>query len=408
MTDAMLLSELCSICHSDKFKYKCPGCGARTCSLPCYKRHQQNAQCSGKRDPTRFVKKSDLVTPKGIDHDYNFLSGIERNLQKAERVAGATAESTPQDGLSSRQRAGVSYSKLEYAAGVKIIQAPKGMSRQKENKSHMSATKKASRNIVWTVEWFDETKKRVITETSSTQPIKDALPFVQHGTDGTSKKRKLNSEAPHRKGSPTNSTPEPQDDVAPSSTDQGQSDQRPHVNSELQVNNAEPEAISPARGTPAPEQKELVSKRQTDMAETRLLDHRDDRPSIQSMGNGQHRVFLLKPRTSTNRHVLVPLDPSLTLGESLHGRTILEFPTVYVFPATMDKLPEEFMLEEEYVMLEGEQQKEFDKMMKELDPEILRRLKEGDGNAHMDDRGDEDVDSKKILDVLKQDLGERL
>jgi succinate dehydrogenase flavin-adding protein (antitoxin of CptAB toxin-antitoxin module) len=75
----------------------------------------------------------------------------------------------------------------------------------------------------------------------------------------------------------------------------------------------------------------------------------------------------------------------------------------------MDSLPEEFMLEEEYAMLEGEQQKEFDEMMKDLDPDILRRLKEDDGNAQMDDRGgDEDVDSKKILDVLKQDLGGRL
>ncbi|CAI9633773.1 unnamed protein product [Alternaria burnsii] len=394
MTDAMLLNELCSICHSSRSKYKCPGCSARTCSLPCYKRHQQNAQCSGKRDPTKFVKKSDLVTPKGIDHDYNFLSGIERNLEKAERVAGATAESTPQDGLSSRQRAGVSYSKLENAAGVKIIQAPKGMSRQKENKSHMSATKKASRNIVWTVEWFDETKKRVVTETSSTQSIKDALPFVQHGTDGTSKKRKLNSEAPRREGSPTKSTPQPQDDVAPASTDQ--------------VNNAEAEVISPARGTPAPEQKERASKRQADMTDTRTRDNRDGEPSTQSMGDEQHRVFLLKPRTSTNRHVLIPLDPSLTLGESLHGRTILEFPTIHVFPVDMEKLPEDFMLEAEYALLEGEQQKEFDEMMKELDPEILRRLKEGDGNVQMHDRPDEDVDSKKILDVLKQDLGGRL
>jgi len=103
--------------------------------------HQQNAQCSGKRDPTKFIKKSDLVTPKGIDHDYNFLSSIERNLEKAERVAGTTAVSTPQDGLSNRERMGVQYGKLEHAAGVKIMRAPKGMSRQKENKSHMSATK---------------------------------------------------------------------------------------------------------------------------------------------------------------------------------------------------------------------------------------------------------------------------
>ena len=254
--------------------------------------------------------------------------------------------------------------------------------------------RKASRNIVWTVEWFDETKKRVVTETSSTQSIKDALPFVQHGTDGTSKKRKLNSEAPRREGSPTKSTPQPQDDVAPASTDQ--------------VNNAEAEVISPARGTPAPEQKERASKRQADMTDTRTRDNRDGEPSTQSMGDEQHRVFLLKPRTSTNPHVLIPLDPSLTLGESLHGRTILEFPTIHVFPVEMEKLPEDFMLEAEYALLEGEQQKEFDEMMKELDPEILRRLKEGDGNVQMHDRADEDVDSKKILDVLKQDLGGRL
>jgi hypothetical protein len=255
------------------------------------------------------------------------------------------------------------------------------------------------------VEWFDETKKRVITETSSTQQIKDAHPF----THGTSKKRKLNSEAPHREGSPTKSTPQPQDDVASTSTDQGQSNHGPKAGREVELNNADAEPISPARGTPAAEQKEPIPKRQADMQETRPQDHHDDEPSTQFRADGQHRVFLLKPRTSTNRHVLIPLDPSQTLGDSLYGRTILEFPTIHVFPAEMDSLPEEFMLEEEYAMLEGEQQKEFDEMMKDLDPDILRRLKEDDGNAQMDDRGgDEDVDSKKILDVLKQDLGGRL
>ena len=63
------------------------------------------------------------------------------------------------------------------------------------------------------------------------------------------------------------------------------------------------------------------------------------------------------------------------------------------------------MLEEEYAKLEGEQQKEFDELMNELDPEILKRLKEGEG-AHRHAGADEEVDSKKILDVLKQDIGE--
>ncbi|KAI4625341.1 uncharacterized protein J4E87_005188 [Alternaria ethzedia] len=367
-----------------------------------------NAQCSGKRDPTKFIKKSDLVTPRGIDHDYNFLSSIERNLEKAERVAGTTAESTPQDGLSNRERMGVQYGKLENAAGVKIMRAPKGMSRQKENKSHMSATKKATRNIVWTVEWFDETKRRVLTETSSTQSIQDAQPFVQQGSGAKSKKRKLNNEAPASQSSQSDPPHLPQNDVAPTAPDQDQPIEQHEVNSELQVNNAGPEGVTPGRGTPATEEKQQPTKRQADLAETRPGDTRTDG---QSMGSGQHRVFLLKPRTSTNRHVLIPLDPSQSLGESLHGRTILEFPTIHVFPAGMEKLPEDYMLEEEYAKLEGEQQREFDEMMQELDPEILKRLKEGEGRMPGDSSGgggDEEVDSKRILDVLKQDLGGRL
>lgn len=268
-------------------------------------------------------------------------------------------------------------------------------------------SRKATRNVVWTVEWFDETKRRVLTETSSTQLIQDAQPFVQQGTDAKSKKRKLNSEAPVSQSSQSNPPPRPQDDVVSTAPDQNQPIEQHEVNPELQVNNAGLEGATPGRGTPAAEEKQQLTKRQADMAEMRPGDTRNDG---QSMGSGQHRVFLLKPRTSTNRHVLIPLDPSQSLGESLQGRTILEFPTIHVFPAEMEKLPEDYMLEEEYAKLEGEQQREFDEMMQELDPEILKRLKEGEGRMPGDSGGggDEEVDSKRILDVLKQDLGGRL
>ena len=82
------------------------------------------------------------MTPAGIDHDFNFLSGIERDLEKAEKkVAGATATDPPAEGQSKRERAGVQYAKLEATAGVTIFQAPRGLSRQKENKSHVSNAK---------------------------------------------------------------------------------------------------------------------------------------------------------------------------------------------------------------------------------------------------------------------------
>jgi hypothetical protein len=130
--------------NTNKYKYRCPGCSARTCSLPCYKRHQQWAQCSGQRDPTKFVKKSQLVTPAGIDHDFNFLTGIERDIEKAERELTESNNGNsvaPRSWSQSQSHKGqTNYQQLE-ASGVKVIRAPKGLSRQKENKSHRSSTK---------------------------------------------------------------------------------------------------------------------------------------------------------------------------------------------------------------------------------------------------------------------------
>lgn len=64
-------------------------------------------------------------------------------------------------------------------------------------------------------------------------------------------------------------------------------------------------------------------------------------------------------------------------------------------------MPSGFMLDEQYRQEEGEQQKEFDELMKDVDPQILKRLKDDRTNSNIE----EEVDSKRILDVLKQDLG---
>jgi hypothetical protein len=118
-----------------KSKYQCPACAARTCSLPCYKRHQQRALCTGKRDPTKYVKKSQLATPAGIDHDFNFITRIERQLEKAEKdVNDKGLGAAPE--LRRRPRKGELHDHDLNAAGVKVVRAPKGLSRQKENKSH--------------------------------------------------------------------------------------------------------------------------------------------------------------------------------------------------------------------------------------------------------------------------------
>jgi hypothetical protein len=115
-------------------KYCCPRCSTRTCSLQCYKRHQLWSQCSGKRDPGAYVKRSQLATAAGIDRDFNFLTGIERAFDAADRESesrGITSSGKrgtgPNPGSNLQQRLN--------ASGAIIRKAPVGMSRQKSNRT---------------------------------------------------------------------------------------------------------------------------------------------------------------------------------------------------------------------------------------------------------------------------------
>ena len=270
---------------------------------------------------------------------------------------------------------------------------------------------------MWTLEWIDDaSKRRVLTQTSSVQLIKDAQPFAPHGTEAKSKKRKLNTEAPTPAVTSPNASQSQHHYAQPVAEAQEQSLLPLHVDAETPIDHASPGPVSPGRGDATPrrsDQGQAAAKRQTDVPDIHHSDPDHDERAPQPMDHGrQPKFFLLKPRTSTTRRVLIPLDASSTIAESLRGRTILEFPTIHVFPPDLGELPkDEFMLQDEYAELEGEQQKEFDELMGELDPEILKRLKEGDEGASRDGVagvGEDEVDSKKILDVLKQDLGGRL
>ena len=78
------LTELCSICFTNPPKYTCPRCGCQTCSVACVKIHKKRAACSGVRNPASYLKSSELATPASIDRDYNFITKVQRDIEKAE------------------------------------------------------------------------------------------------------------------------------------------------------------------------------------------------------------------------------------------------------------------------------------------------------------------------------------
>lgn len=99
--------------------------------------------CSGKRDPTAYIKKNQLVTPSGVDHDFNFISGIEQSRdRKGEHLQGRSIQDA--QSRSARLSQPAFRNRLQLAR-VNIEYAPLGMSRQKLNRTSFAKVRPISR-----------------------------------------------------------------------------------------------------------------------------------------------------------------------------------------------------------------------------------------------------------------------
>lgn len=110
--------------------------------------------------------------------------------------------------------------------------------------------------------------------------------------------------------------------------------------------------------------------------------------------------YLHRPRTPTKQPVLVPVGPNISFTTALRGRTVLEFPTIYVLPDSPGTVLTEkghlFLLEAEYLKTE--------KPAEEADDALNTNAADGAGDS-LDNSVDlGQVDEQKVLDVLKQDL----
>ncbi|KAI0970875.1 hypothetical protein F4678DRAFT_106374 [Xylaria arbuscula] len=331
-----LLTSLCTICHIQQPRYKCPRCSARTCSLTCVKKHKTWSSCNGERDPTVFVSLNKLKTDAGIDHDYNFLTSIERSVERAERILREDRDILPQESPQPPPRKNTRFNKGQSRGrttvddgsrkwdrnavhrfrelGIHVSSLPYGMTRSKENKTSWN---RRTRTINWQVEWllFDAEScpatehppplKRMLHKTLDETPLHvafaEALEYDRQRqlTDHErAEEKKIRKQ--HVFGQ------RPQD-----STSMWQSSSYPIQNN-------------------------------TDGSWSNSTDV--DR--LQT-SNNKYRFFFPRPR-SQNRgpQRLVPLNASEGLGNLLSGQEIIEFPTVYIQPASATSLGEGYIIEE--------------------------------------------------------------
>ena len=136
----VLLSDLCRFCNAKLPKYRCPACDARSCSLSCSKRHKVYNQCTGVRDPTKFVRRSELHSPIALDRDYNYLTAVERTLNRPPIL-----KNTDNDGAEKEdggRKPGVDDRRTRHqltqslnSRGIQLRSAPVSLKRARDNRT---------------------------------------------------------------------------------------------------------------------------------------------------------------------------------------------------------------------------------------------------------------------------------
>ncbi|KAH9898780.1 hypothetical protein F4778DRAFT_771787 [Xylariomycetidae sp. FL2044] len=323
-----LLTSLCTICHTQAPKYKCPRCQAKTCSLSCVKKHKNWSSCNGERDPTIFIPREKLRTEAGIDHDYNFLTKIERSVELADKILREEREIIPQNitlpppNKRARLHKGKSRGKttLENSTkrwdrnsfqrmrtlGIYVSCLPYGMTRSKENRTTWN---KRTGTMNWQIEWLEleqdeKPKRRILHKILDETPLyigykesRNYHRYWQLGDDERAEERKA-SRYLQKSG-------DMEQDVRTTAW----------------------------RTTPCSMQDQTAGAW--------------NRSAEDEQEMGRYKFFFQKPNTPSNEPCkLIPLEPTDQLATLLPGLEIIEFPTIYVLPSYVVSLPYGYILEE--------------------------------------------------------------
>ena len=411
------------------------------------------------RDPAVYMKRNDLATPSGIDHDYNYLTSIERQLDNAERNAlerGYLLESQnneiptwKQKGLNGPKKGEMPMKAALEKCGVIVERAPEGMARRKQNetgwdKKCVSASSILSATLInyrrhrllWTVEWihhggrrelgicpeFDPLQDAYAAHVRSTRPKEDltqedgARPRkrTKHGSESSSTTRNTNIHTKQgctQQGSVTLSTAMDPDAAAP-----------PEIANEttgeallgLSSNGIKGQPgekrldmeISDVSGRVSPSHGDLTGRRNPEMpTASKNTDTAESLPSqipktnseiVAKLTSSPLNFYLHAPRLPSLQQVLIPLKLDSTLSSCLRNNLVVEFPSIYVLQEDPMHLPNDYITEGDFDR----------KMQQEGFRESIMAKLSGHEEGEIEERTGEpdDIDTKKIEEVLIRDL----
>lgn len=351
-----LLSSLCSNCRMNTPKYTCPGCSRRTCSLACVKQHKARVPCSGVRGVQNLSLK-ELYTVKGINNDYNFITRIERGIERAERIVihekGLIPKRSDREPISTaereRKRRRIMERDIEYnildpdhaaihkehlarkvagavqRSGVIVKKAPMGMQRNKDNHTCLSFKRK---RLNWQIEWITDDGTRTLDKVAETMPLGEGYDQGLHQraravmttTERNATKKRKEKEIHRDRNAKRRKLDE--------GLSTGSSYLQNPKTSRWDVQSSD--CILPAR----------------------IMELPTEQPEQLPSSRSPHYFYLLRPFTPSSRpKVLIPLDSSKPLSHLLRGQVVFEFPTIYVSKNKPRDMPKSFIMEKDFLSI---------------------------------------------------------
>lgn len=145
-----IVLPFCEICCLNEFKYKCPKCNIKTCSLICVKQHKNKNKCSGVKDKFNKNKELDEID---LYRDMNFINDAFNQTNKFSKTIHNLTE-IPNEKLDkfSKDKRRKNFKKLcRKFRDVNLELCPTIIQKFAENKSFCDSREK---KFYWTIKFI--------------------------------------------------------------------------------------------------------------------------------------------------------------------------------------------------------------------------------------------------------------
>ena len=177
---------LCEICKKEQYKYNCPKCQIKTCSVLCVKTHKKKYGCDGEKDKFKLVSKQADYNEQVFHRDVNFLNTAINDINTSNKKVYNLTEYTD----NSQNKIYKTFKRiLKKFRDINYYKSPTIMECNKYNKSYSDTN---SKKIFWTIKFnFLDEKLYYITDKvfdGDETNIKNVIEYLDNNKESIDKK----------------------------------------------------------------------------------------------------------------------------------------------------------------------------------------------------------------------------